>query len=53
LTHPAFEWTARRADDWRRRPADWPGTRYEAKAAAEGRRATYLVFGRRAPSATK
>ena len=30
--HPAFDWTAARAEDWRRRPADWPATRYEAKA---------------------
>jgi len=29
--HPAFAWTARRAADWRERPADWPPTRYEAK----------------------
>ena len=30
--HPAFQWTARRAEDWRTRPGDWPETRYEAKA---------------------
>jgi tRNA (guanine-N7-)-methyltransferase len=30
--HPRFTWTARRADDWRKRPADWPPTRYEKKA---------------------
>ncbi len=30
--HPAFEWSARCAADWRRRPADWPETRYESKA---------------------
>ena len=45
--HPAFEWCARRAGDWRRRPADWPPTRYEAKAAREGRRSVYLSFARR------
>ncbi len=44
---PAFEWTAERADNWRRRPADWPQTRYEAKALAEGRTPAYLVFRRR------
>jgi len=27
----AFRWTARGPADWRSRPADWPGTRYEAK----------------------
>ncbi len=30
--HPAFAWTATRATDWTTRPADWPQTRYEAKA---------------------
>ena len=30
--HPAFAWTAECAADWRTRPADWPQTRYEAKA---------------------
>ena len=30
--HPAFEWTANRAADWKVRPADQPQTRYEAKA---------------------
>ncbi len=42
--HPAFRWTATRADDWRIRPADWPPTRYETKAAADGVRSTYLRF---------
>jgi tRNA (guanine-N7-)-methyltransferase len=31
MAHPAFEWTATRAQDWKSRPADWPATRYEAK----------------------
>lgn len=31
LAHPAFTWTAARAQDWQSRPADWPQTRYEAK----------------------
>ena len=39
-----FTWTANRAADWRERPADWPETRYERKAAREGRRACYLTF---------
>lgn len=43
---PAFEWTAERAADWRTRPADWPQTRYEAKAAREGRAPAYLIFRR-------
>ena len=33
-THPAFEWLAERPADWRTRPADWPGTRYETKRIA-------------------
>jgi tRNA (guanine-N7-)-methyltransferase len=43
---PAFEWTAERAEDWHRRAADWPPTRYEAKAIAAGRRPAYLEFRR-------
>ena len=45
--HPAFAWTAAGADDWRQRPADWPETRYEAKARAAGVKSTYLRFVRR------
>jgi len=44
---PAFVWLAESADDWRRRPADWPQTRYGAKALAQGRRPVYLRFRRR------
>jgi tRNA (guanine-N7-)-methyltransferase len=43
----AFDWTAECAGDWRRRPDDWPQTRYEAKALKEGRTPAYLVFRRR------
>jgi len=45
--HPAYEWLARRPKDWRERPADWPATRYEIKALAEGRRPAFLRFRRR------
>ena len=31
MAHPAFDWTATCAQDWKSRPADWPPTRYEAK----------------------
>jgi len=41
-----FAWTARRADDWRVRPADWPETRYERKALSEDRKPAYLRFRR-------
>lgn len=44
---PDFEWSAERAGDWRERAADWPQTRYERKALAEGRRCSYLSFRRR------
>ena len=33
----SFVWLAHRAVDWRTRPEDWPETRYERKARAEGR----------------
>jgi tRNA (guanine-N7-)-methyltransferase len=44
--HPAFGWTAKRPGDWSTRPADWPQTRYEAKALHGPPR--YLRFIRRA-----
>ena len=43
-----FDWTAERADDWRK---PWPGfrsTRYEAKAKREKRMPCYLEFRRKA-----
>jgi tRNA (guanine-N7-)-methyltransferase len=42
-----FDWCAEDAFGWRDPPADWPGTRYEAKALREGRRCCYLAFTRR------
>lgn len=39
-----FAWQASSAEDWRTRPMDWAGTRYEQKAVLEGRRAYYLRF---------
>jgi tRNA (guanine-N7-)-methyltransferase len=46
LARDDFTWTAERADDWRQPFPGWPGTRYEAKALAAGRRPTYLEFRR-------
>jgi tRNA (guanine-N7-)-methyltransferase len=46
LDSPHFTWRAAEADDWRRPWADWPGTRYEAKARREGRPPVYLTFVR-------
>jgi tRNA (guanine-N7-)-methyltransferase len=37
-----FRWKAAGPDDWRMPFADWPGTRYEAKARREGRVPSYL-----------
>ena len=42
-----FEWTARRADDWRTPPSDWVPTRYEQKALAQGKKPVYLTFRRK------
>jgi tRNA (guanine-N7-)-methyltransferase len=47
---PEFEWQARRPQDWRDRPLDWPQTRYEEKALKAGRRPAYLSFRRRCRS---
>ena len=47
LDHAEFDWTARGAGDWRRRPADWPATRYQAKAVRQGRQPVYLRARRR------
>ena len=44
--HPAFEWQADCAYDWRMPYEGWPGTRYEAKAKREGRTPAYLTFRR-------
>ena len=43
----AYVWTAERAADFDQPFPDWPGTRYEAKAIAAGRKPTYLSFRRR------
>jgi len=48
LREPHLEWLAASPRDWRERPADWPETRYEAKARAEGRRPYFFRFRRRA-----
>lgn len=49
-THSAFGWNAIRAQEWNQTDngpfADWPGTRYEAKALREGRLPTYVTFER-------
>ena len=44
--NPRLVWTADTVEACRGPWADWPGTRYEEKAKAEGRRAAYLSFRR-------
>lgn len=44
---PQLTWTAQGPADWRTRPADGCETRYESKAAREGRRCYYFRFQRR------
>ncbi|EWY42382.1 tRNA (guanine-N(7)-)-methyltransferase [Skermanella stibiiresistens SB22] len=46
-SHPDFEWIARAAEDWRRRPADWPQSRYEQKGIEAGRKPVFLRFRRK------
>ncbi len=45
-----FAWQVTGPADWRERTADWPPTRYEQKAARQGRRSIYLRY-RRVPRA--
>lgn len=42
--HPALEWTAEKADDWRKAPQGWIETRYERKGREAGRKQSYLIF---------
>ncbi len=43
---PEFRWLADGPQSWRIRAADWPSTRYEAKALREGRRCYFFRFQR-------
>lgn len=43
---PQFQWLAESPADWRVRPSDWPETRYEQKAAREGRQRYYFRWVR-------
>ena len=47
MRHPAFEWCARSAPDWRERPKGWPQTRYMQKGVTEGRLPSWFQFQRR------
>lgn len=41
-----FEWLVERPADWQARPADWPETRYEAKARRLGHEVWYFRYRR-------
>jgi tRNA (guanine-N7-)-methyltransferase len=47
--HTDFAWQATGPEDWRTRGTDWPGTRYEGKALAEGRRCYFFRFQKCCP----
>jgi len=47
-----FDWQAEAAGDFLERPADWPETRYEAKARREGREVWYFRYRRAASAGT-
>lgn len=47
LASDSFEWRVNDSSDWKRPWADWPGTRYEAKAIREARTPVYLTFVRK------
>jgi len=49
MRHPAFDWTARCADDWQTRPSHLPATRYMKKAENEARRPSWFIFTRNEP----
>jgi tRNA (guanine-N7-)-methyltransferase len=42
--HPAFEWTAEKAEDWQIPPPEWIETRFAFKGKQAGRRQTFLIF---------
>ncbi|MCB9991776.1 MAG: tRNA (guanosine(46)-N7)-methyltransferase TrmB [Rhodospirillales bacterium] len=44
VQHPAFDWTAQKADDWRTPPPGWIKTRYEEKGARGADKMVYLIF---------
>ncbi len=53
LNHSAFEWDARRPDDFFSRPKDWPSTRYEERADQEGNQSLFFSFRRKPRESTR
>jgi tRNA (guanine-N7-)-methyltransferase len=43
---PHFEWLVAGPADWQQRPTDWPQSRYEAKARAQGHEVWYFRYRR-------
>ena len=46
MAHSAFDWTAKRPEDWRQRPTFSPETRYMKKGDRAGRRSSWFLFRR-------
>lgn len=51
LGEERLDWCVQGPEDWRRRPPDWPPTRYEKKALAAGRQPVFLRFRRKSRTA--
>jgi tRNA (guanine-N7-)-methyltransferase len=47
FNHPAFEWSAKNAHDWREPPKDWITTVYEVKGAKGAKKMSYLFFNKK------
>lgn len=47
LADERFEWTARKPEDFNNPPEGWVVTRYQEKAALEGRKPCFLLFERK------
>lgn len=47
VQHDAFSWNNAQNGDWHTAPQDWVETRYQQKAAQQGRLAQYMIFTRR------
>lgn len=47
VQHEAFAWNNATNGDWHTAPSDWVETRYQQKAAQQGRLAQYMIFSRK------
>ncbi|MCF8473405.1 MAG: tRNA (guanosine(46)-N7)-methyltransferase TrmB [Emcibacter sp.] len=46
LDNSDFIWQCEHPDDWRKKPDDWPTSRYEMKSLEQGRISSYMRFTR-------